>query len=38
MKLMNELPAEISGEVVEILASNADAISYGQVIMKIKKS
>jgi acetyl-CoA carboxylase biotin carboxyl carrier protein len=38
MKLMNELPAEVSGEVVEILASNADAISYGQVIMKIKKS
>lgn len=38
MKLMNELPAEVSGEVVEILANNADAISYGQVIMKIKKS
>jgi acetyl-CoA carboxylase biotin carboxyl carrier protein len=38
MKLMNELPAELSGEVLEILVNNADAISYGQVIMKIKKS
>jgi acetyl-CoA carboxylase biotin carboxyl carrier protein len=38
MKLMNELPAEVSGEIVEVLANNADAISYGQVIMKIKKS
>ena len=38
MKLMNELPAEISGEVVEICASDSQAISFGQVIMKIKKS
>lgn len=38
MKLMNELPAEVSGEIVEILASSSEAISYGQVIMKIKKS
>lgn len=38
MKLMNELPAEVSGEVVEICAQDAQAISYGQVIMKIRKS
>ena len=36
MKLMNELPSEVDGEVVEILANDSDAISFGQVIMKIK--
>lgn len=36
MKLMNELPADVSGEVVEICVQNAEAVSYGQVIMKIR--
>lgn len=38
MKLMNELPAEISGEVAEICVNDGEAISFGQVIMKIKKA
>lgn len=37
MKLMNELPAEVGGEVVEICVNNEESISFGQVIMKIKK-
>ncbi len=36
MKLMNELPSDVSGEVVEICVQNAEAVSYGQVIMKIR--
>lgn len=36
MKLMNELPAEVSGEVVEICVKNAEPVSYGQVIMKVR--
>jgi acetyl-CoA carboxylase biotin carboxyl carrier protein len=30
MKLMNEIPADVSGEVVEILAKNAEAVEYDQ--------
>ena len=37
MKLMNELPSEIEGEVVEICVSDAEAISYGQTLIKIRK-
>lgn len=36
MKLMNELPSDVSGEIVEICVQNAEAVSYGQVIMKIR--
>jgi acetyl-CoA carboxylase biotin carboxyl carrier protein len=35
MKLMNEIEAEISGEVVEILVSNGNPVEYGQVLMRI---
>lgn len=38
MKLMNELPSEVDGEVVDLIVSNSDAISFGQVLMKIRKS
>ncbi len=38
MKLMNELPAEVAGEVVEICVADAQGISFGQPIMKIKKA
>lgn len=38
MKLMNELPTEVAGEIVEICVNNSEAISYGQVLMKIKKT
>ncbi|MDX2099686.1 MAG: acetyl-CoA carboxylase biotin carboxyl carrier protein [Leptolyngbyaceae cyanobacterium bins.59] len=35
MKLMNELEAEVSGEVVEILVQNGDPVEYGQVLMRV---
>lgn len=37
MKLMNELPAEISGTVKEICVENSQAISFGEVIIRIEK-
>lgn len=36
MKLMNELEAEVSGEVVEILVENAQPVEFGQVLMRVK--
>ncbi|MEO1589742.1 MAG: acetyl-CoA carboxylase biotin carboxyl carrier protein [Cyanobacteria bacterium J06632_22] len=36
MKLMNELEAEISGEVVEILVDNAEPVEFGQPLMRVK--
>ncbi|MGB3491722.1 MAG: acetyl-CoA carboxylase biotin carboxyl carrier protein [Elainellaceae cyanobacterium] len=36
MKLMNELEAELSGEVVEILVENSEPVEYGQVLMRVK--
>ncbi|MBX6352924.1 MAG: acetyl-CoA carboxylase biotin carboxyl carrier protein [Thermoflavifilum sp.] len=36
MKLMNEIEAEVSGEVVEILAENGQLVEYGQPLFKIK--
>ena len=38
MKLMNELEAELSGEVVEILVENAQPVAYGDPLMRIKPS
>ncbi|MCS6813442.1 MAG: acetyl-CoA carboxylase biotin carboxyl carrier protein [Cyanobacteria bacterium] len=35
MKLMNELEAEVAGEIVEILVDNAQPVEYGQVLMRI---
>jgi len=35
MKLMNELEAEISGQVMEILVENGEPIEYGQALMRI---
>ncbi len=37
MKLMNEIKAEISGVVTEILIENGQPIEYDQPILKIKK-
>jgi biotin carboxyl carrier protein len=34
---MNEIEAEVSGEIVAILASNEDPIEYGQPLFKIRK-
>ncbi len=35
MKLMNELDAELNGEIVEILAENGQPVEYGQTLMRI---
>ena len=36
MKLMNELEAEVAGEVVEILLDNGTPVEFGQVLMRVK--
>ncbi len=36
MKVMNEIQAECSGTVIEILVENGDAIEYGQPLMKVR--
>lgn len=36
MKLMNELEAEISGEVVEILVNNSEPVEFGQALMLVR--
>ncbi len=36
MKLMNEIEAEVSGEIVEILVKDGDIIDCGQALMKIR--
>jgi len=38
MKLMNELEAEVGGEVVEILVENGTPVEFGQVLMRIKQA
>jgi acetyl-CoA carboxylase biotin carboxyl carrier protein len=35
MKLMNELEAEVAGEVVEVLAQNGQPVEFGQVLMRV---
>lgn len=37
MKLMNEINADIDGEIVEVLVGNEDMVEYGQPIIKIRK-
>ncbi|MCM1992305.1 acetyl-CoA carboxylase biotin carboxyl carrier protein [Oceanirhabdus seepicola] len=37
MKLMNEITAEVSGEIVEILVKNEDMVQYDQPIIKIRR-
>lgn len=36
MKLMNELEAEVAGEIVEILVENAAPVEFGQTLMLVK--
>ena len=38
MKIMNEIPAEIGGEVVEFLVDNAQPVEYNQPLLKIRPS
>ena len=35
MKLMNELEAEVSGKIVDILVENAEPVEFGQVLMRV---
>ncbi len=35
MKLMNEIEAEVSGQVIEILVQNGEPVEYGQALMRI---
>jgi acetyl-CoA carboxylase biotin carboxyl carrier protein len=36
MKVMNEIKAEISGVIVDVVAINGEAVEYGQVLFKVK--
>ena len=36
MKVMNEIKAEVSGEVVEILVQNAEPVEYAQVLFLVR--
>ena len=36
MKVMNEIKAEVSGTIAEILVTNGQAVEYGQVLFKIR--
>ncbi len=36
MKLMNEIVADVSGEVVEVLAENADGVEYDQPLFRLR--
>lgn len=38
MKLMNELEAEVEGEIVEILVENGQLVEYGQPLFLVKKA
>ncbi|MFC3039029.1 acetyl-CoA carboxylase biotin carboxyl carrier protein [Virgibacillus xinjiangensis] len=37
MKLFNEIEAEVSGEIVEILADDGELVEYGQPLFRVKK-
>jgi len=36
MKVMNEIKAEISGAIVEILVTSGQAVEYGQVLFRVR--
>ena len=38
MKVMNEIPADVSGEIVQIYLQNGAAVEYGQPLFKVKKT
>ena len=37
MKLFNEIEAEVSGEIVEILVDDSELVEYGQPLFRVKK-
>jgi acetyl-CoA carboxylase biotin carboxyl carrier protein len=36
MKVFNQIPAEVSGTVVEILAKNGDSVEFGQPLFRVR--
>ena len=38
MKVMNEIQAEVSGTITELLVENGDPVEYGQPLYKVKKT
>jgi acetyl-CoA carboxylase biotin carboxyl carrier protein len=38
MKIMNEIPTDVGGEIVEILVENAQPVEYNQPLFKIRPS
>jgi len=36
MKLMNEIEAEVSGEIVEVLVENGQLVEFGQPLFLVK--
>ena len=38
MKVMNEIEAEVSGEIVEILVQNGEPVEFGQPLMRVKSN
>lgn len=38
MKVMNEIKAEISGEIIEVLVENGTAVQYGEPLFRVKTS
>ncbi len=38
MKLMNEIEAELTGEVMEIVVANGEPVEYGQILMWVNPS
>lgn len=37
MKLFNEIEAEVSGEIVEVLVENGELVEFGQPLFRVKK-
>jgi acetyl-CoA carboxylase biotin carboxyl carrier protein len=37
MKVMNEIPAELAGEIKQVLLENGDSVEYGQPMFKVKQ-
>ena len=38
MKIMNEIPADVQGEVVEVLVDDGQPVEYNQALFKIRPS
>ena len=38
MKVMNEIKAEVSGEIVEVVAENGNAVQFGEALFRVKTS